>query len=118
MNSVGPACYLVRAFDGPGSAHIRELVRKDHRLHLRLATQDCRCILGGPLRDDAGAMIGTALVFEASGRAAVECFMAGDPYVAAGLFDRLEIDCWTIGLGAIERPVPGLQGLENGAKTR
>lgn len=47
-------------------------------------------------------MIGTALVFEATSRAAVEQFMADDPYVKANLFARLETDVWTIGLGTID----------------
>ncbi len=54
------------------------------------------------MRDDHGEMIGTALVFEATSRAAVEQFMADDPYVKAKLFSRLETDVWTIGLGSIE----------------
>lgn len=94
--------FLVRAFDGQDGITIRAEIRETHRAHLRRPSPDCRCILGGPLRNDQGEMIGTALVFEASSRTAVEQFMADDPYVKARLFVRLETDVWTIGLGTID----------------
>lgn len=94
--------FLVRAFDGQNGNAIRAEVREPHRAHLRRQTADCRCVLGGPLRNEQGEMIGTALVFEATSRAAVEQFMADDPYVKANLFARLETDVWTIGLGTID----------------
>ena len=54
------------------------------------------------MRDEDGAMIGTALVFEAVDAAAVRTFMAADPYLLGGLFERIEVRAWTIGLGTIE----------------
>jgi uncharacterized protein YciI len=86
--------------DRPGMDAVRARVREDHRQHLRQTQPGCRAVLGGPLVDDAGArMDGTLLVFEADDRAAVERFMAGDPYSQNDLFERVEIRRWSWGLG-------------------
>lgn len=94
-------CYLFHAIDRPGTGELRGAVREAHRAFIRRQDPDCTCVLGGPLLDEAGAMIGTALVFEAGSAAAVAAFMADDPYVRGGLFEHVEIRRWRIGLGAI-----------------
>jgi uncharacterized protein YciI len=49
--------------------------------------------------DDADEhMIGSLLVFEAEDRAAVERFLAGDPYTREAIFERTEIRAWRWGL--------------------
>ena len=93
--------FLFHAIDRAGTAELRQRLREEHRAAIRRSDPRCRCILGGPLRDADGAMIGTALVFEAEDAAAVRAFMAPDPYLRAGLFAQIEVRRWTIGLGAI-----------------
>ena len=93
--------FLFHAIDRPGTADLRQRLREDHRVSIRRWDPHCRCILGGPLLDEDGRMIGTALVFEADDAAAVRAFMDVDPYLVGGLFARIEISPWTIGLGAI-----------------
>jgi uncharacterized protein YciI len=88
--------------DAESSSDIRAACRERHRAYIRREQDGCRCLLGGPLTDDEGEMIGTALVFEAPDQHSVMRFMAGDPYVKAGLFVRMEVDCWSIGLGVIQ----------------
>lgn len=89
--------------DGPGGDEIRARVREAHRLYLRQAQPGARVVLGGPLvEDEGGRMDGTLLVFEADDRAAVQRFVAGDPYAQAGLFARTEIRRWNWGLGKPE----------------
>jgi uncharacterized protein YciI len=95
------AHFLFHGIDRDGTAEQRQQLREDHRVSIRRSDPHCRCILGGPLRDAEGAMIGTALVFVAADAAAVRTFMAPDPYLLAGLFERVEVRRWTIGLGAI-----------------
>jgi uncharacterized protein YciI len=67
--------------------------------HLRRPISGCRAVAGGPLMDDADErMIGSLLVFEADDRAAVERFVASDPYTREGIFERTEIRAWRWGL--------------------
>jgi uncharacterized protein YciI len=92
--------FAVYALDKPGSAAIRAENRPAHRARLRQHDHPVKARIGGPLTDEAGAMIGTLLVIEAETRAAVEAFMAGDPYAAAGLYASVEIRPFAWGLGA------------------
>jgi len=92
--------FLFFGSDGPGGMEIRARVQPDHRAYIRIAQPGCRLISAGPLVDDSGErMNGTFLAFEADDRAAVERFVAGDPYAKEGLFERTEIRRinWTVG---------------------
>jgi uncharacterized protein YciI len=95
--------YLFCARDRDDAGSLRASVREAHRAWIRREDTACRCVLGGPLFGERGEMAGTALVFEAESASAVADFMAGDPYMAAGLFERVEIWPWRIGLGGIDR---------------
>jgi uncharacterized protein len=55
-------------------------------------------ILCGPLLADEGAgWVGSALLVQLGGRAAVEAMVAGAPYVRAGLYASVEIHDWQFG---------------------
>lgn len=75
------------------------LLRDGHRARLRQHDHPVTVRIGGPLLDDAGAMIGTMLVIEAGTRADVEAFLSGDPYMLADLFEQVTITGFNWGLG-------------------
>ncbi len=92
--------YAFRGIDAPDTGPLRARLREDHRVHIRRAAPDCRTVLGGPLLADGDRrMIGTLLVFEAADRDAVLRFLAGDPYMRAGLFATTSVEQWQWGLG-------------------
>jgi uncharacterized protein YciI len=92
--------FVFCAHDKPGAGDARARVREQHRAYIRIAQDRCRCVAGGPLMDEAGlAMVGSLLVLEAHDRAAVEQFVAGDPYAAENIFSRTDIWRWNWGLG-------------------
>lgn len=92
--------FVFRGLDRPGKAIVRQAIREEHRAYIRRDQPGCRCVAGGPLFDDAGqTMLGTMLIFEAEERAAVETFLAGDPYAGHDLFETVEIYRWNWGLG-------------------
>jgi uncharacterized protein YciI len=87
--------------DGPNGDAIRATTREAHRAHIRIDQPGCKLAAAGVLVEDDGVrMDGTLLVFEADDRAAVERFVAGDPYTTAGLFARTEIRRWNWVVGA------------------
>jgi uncharacterized protein YciI len=93
--------FLFFGSDGPNGDEIRGRVRDEHRAHLKTAGDDCRLMAGGPLvEDDGGRMNGTLLVFEAPDQGVVERFVARDPYMREGLFERTEIRRWNWTAGA------------------
>lgn len=95
------AYFAVYALDKPGRLAAREAARERHRAYLRAPNpHGVEAVLGGPLCDAQGEMNGTLLVLRAPSPAAVERFMADDPYSAADVFERVEIRAWRWGLGA------------------
>ena len=50
--------------------------------------------LAGPLLDSAGGMAGSLIILEAPDLASAKAWSAGDPYLAAGLFDSVEVAEW------------------------
>ena len=67
-------------------------LRRRHRAdHLDYVTgyQD-EIVYAGPLIE-AGVIVGSLFVFDLPSRDALDAYLAGDPYFAAPIFDRVEI---------------------------
>jgi uncharacterized protein YciI len=98
--------FAVWATDRAGALPERLRVREAHRARLREpAPHAVKVLLAGPLADDAG-MNGTLLVVQADTLEQVRAFVDGDPYVAAGVYDRIDIRPWTCGLGPLKESDP------------
>jgi uncharacterized protein YciI len=93
--------FAVWARDRPGMLGERQRVRETHRERLRQGAPGVRVVLGGPTTDEAGDMAGSLLVIEASDIERVRAFVAGDPYVEAGVYDPASIQIlpWRWGIG-------------------
>ncbi|MGY2491329.1 YciI family protein [Cupriavidus sp. CP313] len=99
--------YAIFATDKPGMRAVRDRVRPAHRAYLRAAADHRVFVrLGGPTLDAQDeTMNGTLLVIEAEHLEDVKRFLCGDPYMHAGLFERIEIRPWDWSLGNPERRV-------------
>ena len=92
--------FAIHATDKPGLGALRDRLRESHRSYLRApSATGVEVVLGGPLLDGADNMNGTLLVVRAPDRAAVERFLADDPYSRGSLFERVDIRAWRWGLG-------------------
>ena len=100
--------FAVWARDRPGGLEDRKRVREAHRARLREGAPGVRVVLGGPTLDDAGDMAGSLLVIEAADIDQVRAFVAGDPYVQAGVYDpaAVQILPWHWGIGRPSRVPP------------
>jgi uncharacterized protein YciI len=100
--------YAVWATDRPGTQAERMRVREAHRARLRdPAPHPVRVVQAGVTLDEAGAaMNGTLLIVQAESLQAVRDFVDGDPYVAAGVYDRVDIRPWRCGLGPLSELNP------------
>lgn len=96
--------FVVYALDKPGLGEVRARNRPAHRERLRQHEHPLTVIIAGPMLDDEGTMIGSVLIVEAETRAAVEAFVAGDPYQLDGLYDRVDIRRFAWGIGAPAGP--------------
>lgn len=83
--------YAYRGIDTPDSADKRPGAREDHLAKLRSADAAGRIRFAGPLLDEAGRPRGSLVVFEAGDFAAARAFAESDPYLAAGVFERVEV---------------------------
>ncbi|MEE4298233.1 MAG: YciI family protein [Pseudomonadales bacterium] len=81
--------YALYCRDAAASAEVRRANREAHLAYAR--ESDCIRMAGPLLADDGETMIGSLFVIEAEDLEAVERFRAADPYVKAGLFDRVEV---------------------------
>lgn len=79
--------FVVIGKDPPGGEP-----RARHRsAHLQYVEgRQSQIVYGGPLIED-GRMIGSIFVFDLPDRAALDAYMAGDPYFDPGIFETVEI---------------------------
>ncbi|HEY9217138.1 MAG TPA: YciI family protein [Phenylobacterium sp.] len=91
--------FVAVCIDKPGSLAVRMAAREDHFAYVRANPGVVK--LGGPFLDEAGEMAGSLIVFEAESLEAAKAFNRADPYVLAGLFERVEIRPWKATFGAI-----------------
>jgi uncharacterized protein YciI len=89
--------YVIRAWDLPGSLELRRQVRSDHLARLRALLDQGRLLTAGPLPavdapDPGGAgFSGSLMVLDFESLAAAERWAAEDPFVAAGVYARVEV---------------------------
>lgn len=83
--------YAVICKDRPGALQTRLDTRAAHLAYIE-ETGIVR--LAGPLLDGSGDMAGSLVVVEAPDLASAKAWSAGDPYLAAGLFDSVEVAEW------------------------
>jgi uncharacterized protein YciI len=93
-----PNYYVIIATDQPDTAPLRQAVRA-HRAYLRNQVH-VRICAAGPLVDEPGEkMTGTFILCAADALAAVQTFIAEDPYSRSGLFGEIAVSRldWTLG---------------------
>ena len=70
----------------------------DRRLAVRprhlenMAAVNGKVICAGGLLDEAGNMKGSALVMEFEDRAALDAYLGSEPYIAEGVWERVEVE--------------------------
>ncbi len=83
--------FVFHLIDRPGSAELRHRVRPEHKRYLGALAD--RIAFAGPLvADDGQAMTGSLLAIDFDSRAEAEAWLAGDPFVRAGLYASMRID--------------------------
>lgn len=93
--------FAFRGYDAHGAEAIREAERPAHRTYLVTEKFGVRAVAGGMLiSDDGQQTIGSLVILESPDRASLLKFLEDEPFTAAGLFERVEIERWDWGLGA------------------
>ena len=82
--------YLITAHDGPDMLDRRMEVRPRHLENM--GKVDGRVICAGGLLDDAGKMKGSVLIMEFEDRAGLDAYLASEPYIAEGVWEKVEVE--------------------------
>jgi uncharacterized protein YciI len=89
--------FCITGIDKPNSLALRMANRE---AHIKYWSENGRLKIGGPFTsDDESSMLGSLLVIEVADRGEAQRLMDGDPYVTAGLFERMDIRAWKWLLG-------------------
>ncbi len=99
--------FAVHAIDRPGSLQTRLDHYAAHRAFVEdQEEQGIAVVLSGPLQCDNGeVMTGSLLVLEACDRAAIEAFVAQDPFTRAGVWGQVTITRFHPRKGRIQPPL-------------
>ena len=81
---------MIKAYDGEGKLDKRMEVRPRHLEGMK--TLGKRIIAAGGLLDEEGRMKGSALILEFENRAALDDYLAHEPYVTEGVWQKIDVD--------------------------
>lgn len=86
--------FIIKAYDGAGMLDKRMEVRPRHLEGMKTLGKQVIC--AGGLLDDEGRMKGSALVMEFPDRAALDAYLAAEPYVTEGVWQRVEVEIMNV----------------------
>lgn len=95
--------FVLFGFDKPGVG--AEIRRANRAAHLEFVARDPGVFrAGGALLDEAGKMAGSLMIVELPDRAALDRFLAEEPYSRAGLFEPCYVRAFR---QVVPEPTPG-----------
>ena len=86
--------FMIRAYDGPNMLDKRLAVRPRHLEGMKRLGRQIIC--AGGILDDEGKMKGSVLVLEFESRAALDDYLAVEPYVTEGVWDKVEVEIMNV----------------------
>ena len=85
--------FAIYYVDKPNHGEVRAANRQAHLDYI--GTMKDQVFAAGPtISDDGAQMTGSVIIMDFAGRAEAEAFTENDPYVKAGLFERIEVKAW------------------------
>jgi hypothetical protein len=98
--------WLVTARDGddPEAPARRQAARPAHLAFVAPMVERGEIMLGGALLDGAGVMVGSTAVVEFADRAALDAWLARDPYVTGGVWQEIEVQPFRVAVRAPLKP--------------
>jgi uncharacterized protein YciI len=85
--------YVVIAYDGTDAAALdrRMAARPAHLANVKPMVDAGQLKAGGAILDDAGSMIGSVTICDFPDRAALDQWLATDPYVTGNVWQKIEV---------------------------
>ena len=95
------ADFIIDTVDVEDGPVIRARVRNDHLTWLKNPS-DITVMSAGPWLDDTDVMRGSVLIVKAPSRAALDAWLADDPYAKAGLMQSVTVRPFKLVIGRPE----------------
>ena len=86
--------FIITAYDGENMLEKRMEVRPRHLEGMKALGK--QIVVAGGLLDDEGRMKGSALVMEFPDRAALDEYLASEPYVVEGVWQKIEVETMNV----------------------
>ena len=86
--------FMIRAYDGPNMLDRRLAIRPRHLEGMKRLGRQIIC--AGGILDNEGKMKGSVLVLEFESRAALDDYLAVEPYVTEGVWDKVEVEIMNV----------------------
>jgi uncharacterized protein YciI len=85
--------FILIAYDGvdPGAQERRMKVRPEHLAKIELLKKSGEYLFGGAILNDEGLMIGSTIVYEFPDRKALDEKLKDEPYMTAGVWEKVVI---------------------------
>ena len=85
--------FVLIAYDGTdeGALERRMKVREEHLAKVKVLKNNGKVLYGGAILDDAGTMTGSVMVYEVESRKELDELHKGEPYITAGVWQKIEI---------------------------
>ena len=82
--------FMIKVYDGPNMLEKRMEVRPRHLEGMKKLGRQIIC--AGGLLDEEGRMKGSALILEFDSRAALDAYLASEPYVVEQVWEKVEVE--------------------------
>jgi uncharacterized protein YciI len=82
--------FMIKAYDGANLLERRLAVRPRHLEGMRRLNDHIIC--AGGLLDEEGRMKGSALIMDFPDRAALDAYLASEPYVTEHVWETIEVE--------------------------
>ena len=89
--------FMIKALDGEGKLEKQMEVRPRHLAGMEKLRPHIIC--AGGLLDDAGKMKGSVLIVEFEDRAALDRYLASEPYVVEGVWEKVDVETMNVVIG-------------------
>lgn len=86
--------FMIKAYDGPNKLEKRMEVRPRHLEGMNKLGDHIIC--AGGLLDEEGKMKGSVLILEFPDRAALDAYLANEPYVLEHVWDKIEVETMNV----------------------
>ena len=86
--------FIIKAYDGANKLDKRMEVRPRHLAGMQQLGNHVIC--AGGLLDEEGKMKGSVLIVDFENRAALDAYLAGEPYVVEGVWEKIEVEVMNV----------------------